>query len=208
MNPDPIRVLIIEDDPEMAQYLRSQIEGWKGRAFAVAHELTLADGLRRLAAEGADVVLLDLVLPDSSGEETFLRVRERSPGTPIVVLTCVEDEALSDRLVGAGAQDYLLKGEVRGSVVVRTLRHVVDRWKAAQERERLLRELQEALAEVKTLSGLLPICSNCKKVRDDKGYWTNVETYIQQRSDAQFSHGICPGCMQILYPGYRKQPGT
>ena len=71
----------------------------------------------------------------------------------------------------------------------------------ALEREELVRELREALAEVKTLSGLLPICASCKNVRDDKGYWTQIEQYIQEATDAQFSHGICPDCMNKLYPG-------
>lgn len=75
---------------------------------------------------------------------------------------------------------------------------------ATQERERLIGELQKALSEVKTLSGLLPICANCKKIRDDKGYWNQIEGYIQQHSDAQFSHGICPDCIKKLYPEYAK----
>ena len=62
------------------------------------------------------------------------------------------------------------------------------------------KELQEALAEVKALSGLLPICSSCKKIRDDKGYWKQLEGYIQEHSDAEFTHGICPECVEKLYP--------
>jgi len=68
------------------------------------------------------------------------------------------------------------------------------------ERESLVRKLQDALAEVKTLNGLLPICSHCKKIRDDQGYWQNVEEYVRQRTHAEFSHGICPDCMVKLYP--------
>lgn len=69
-----------------------------------------------------------------------------------------------------------------------------------EERERLIREIQEALASVKTLSGLLPICASCKKIRDDKGYWSQIETYIRAHSGAQFTHGICPECVKKLYP--------
>jgi PAS domain S-box-containing protein len=67
---------------------------------------------------------------------------------------------------------------------------------------RLIQELTDALAHVKTLSGLLPICASCKKIRDDKGYWQQVETYIKDRSDADFTHGICPECVKRLYPEY------
>ncbi len=70
------------------------------------------------------------------------------------------------------------------------------------EREKLISELQEALAEVKTLSGLLPICSYCKNVRDDKGYWSQIESYIHQHSDADFSHGICPVCAEKHFPDF------
>lgn len=69
-----------------------------------------------------------------------------------------------------------------------------------KKRKKVIGYLEKALSEVKTLSGLLPICSNCKKIRDDKGYWNQIESYIRDRSDAEFSHGICPDCAKKLYP--------
>ncbi len=81
-----------------------------------------------------------------------------------------------------------------------TLREEISwRKKAEEEREKLIRELQQALAEVKTLSGLLPICASCKKIRDDKGNWNQMEVYIRDHSQAEFSHGICPDCAKKLY---------
>ena len=77
---------------------------------------------------------------------------------------------------------------------------------AQAEQERLIAELQAALAQVKTLSGLLPICASCKKIRDDRGYWTQIESYIRSHSDAQFTHGICPECIRKLYPGLEPRP--
>ena len=71
-----------------------------------------------------------------------------------------------------------------------------------QDKQNLIDELQTALSEVKKLSGFLPICSSCKKIRDDKGYWSEVERYISHHSEAEFSHGICPDCMRKLYPQY------
>jgi PAS domain S-box-containing protein len=68
------------------------------------------------------------------------------------------------------------------------------------ERDQLIQDLHDALANVKALSGLLPICASCKKIRDDKGYWSQVESYIQQHSEATFTHGICPDCIKKLYP--------
>ena len=74
--------------------------------------------------------------------------------------------------------------------------------KAAEEREKLIQELQSALENVKTLQGLIPICANCKKIRDDDGFWQQVEGYIQKHSDIKFTHGICPDCMAKLYPNF------
>ena len=76
---------------------------------------------------------------------------------------------------------------------------ISERRRAAEERERMIDELQAALANVKTLRGLIPICASCKKIRDDKGYWSQVEVYVRERSEAEFSHGICPDCMKLLY---------
>lgn len=79
-------------------------------------------------------------------------------------------------------------------------REVVEREKAELEREKVIVKLQEALAQVKRLSGFLPICASCKKIRDDKGYWQQVEAYIRDHSEAEFSHSICPDCAKKLYP--------
>jgi PAS domain S-box-containing protein len=83
------------------------------------------------------------------------------------------------------------------------LRDITGRKQAEEERERLVLELQEALTNVKTLRGLLPICARCKKIRDDEGYWRNVEEYVKEHSEARFSHGICPDCMKTLYPWFK-----
>jgi PAS domain S-box-containing protein len=90
------------------------------------------------------------------------------------------------------------KGEINGLVGIG--RDITERKRAEAEREKLIAELQSALADVKMLGGLVPICANCKKIRDDKGYWTQLEAYIQERSEARFSHGICPDCAKKLYP--------
>ncbi len=79
---------------------------------------------------------------------------------------------------------------------------ITERKRMQSEREGLIKKLQKALAEITELRGILPICSNCKKIRDDKGYWTQIESYIHEHSGAEFSHGICPDCMKKLYPEY------
>jgi two-component system cell cycle sensor histidine kinase/response regulator CckA len=78
----------------------------------------------------------------------------------------------------------------------------VERKRAEAEREKLIKELQDAIARINKLNGLLPICAHCKKIRDDKGYWNQIESYIREHSEAEFSHGICPECAQKLYPEF------
>ena len=77
---------------------------------------------------------------------------------------------------------------------------VTESKKAEKEREDLIVKLQVALKQVKTLSGFIPICASCKKIRDDKGFWNVVEKYIEEHSNAEFTHGICPECSERLYP--------
>lgn len=77
---------------------------------------------------------------------------------------------------------------------------ITERKQAEEQRDKLIAELQKALSEVKTLRGFLPICANCKNIRNDKGYWEKIETYIHDHSDAEFTHGICPECAKKLYP--------
>ena len=86
--------------------------------------------------------------------------------------------------------------------ILSSISDVTEKKRAATEREKLIEKLQEALVRVKQLSGLLPICAHCKKIRDDKGYWKKLETYIQDHSEAEFSHGICPECGKKLYPEF------
>lgn len=150
---------------------------------------------------------LDLVHPDERARveaEHARRVRGAAPsghysfkgirkdGTPLWVE--VDALELKERGRVIGTRSYVWD--------------VTDRTLAEQERERLIGELKKALANVKTLSGLLPICAHCKRIRDDSGYWQRVETYIRARSDAEFTHGICPACMKELYPDYADEPAS
>jgi len=89
--------------------------------------------------------------------------------------------------------------------ILASISDITERKMGEMERERLIHELQEALAKVKQLSGFLPICASCKKIRDDQGYWTQIEAYIRDHSEAEFSHGICPECMKKLYPEFCKK---
>ena len=90
-------------------------------------------------------------------------------------------------------------GDIIGAIIIN--QDITERRRIELERERLMKQLQAAIAEVHTLSGLLPICAGCKKIRDETGRWLSVEAYVEGRSTVQFSHGICPDCKTRLYPG-------
>ncbi len=83
-----------------------------------------------------------------------------------------------------------------------------ERKKMEAERTHLIKHLNETLAKVKTLSGMLPICASCKKIRDDRGYWQKLETFLHNHSSAEFSHSMCPECMQRLYPQFARHINT
>ena len=99
-----------------------------------------------------------------------------------------------------------LDPEGRVTSVVCISKEITERKRVEDEREKLILELREALAKVRTLSGLLPICAHCKKVRDDAGYWTRIESYISAHTLAEFSHGICPDCAISAFPEMKSQP--
>lgn len=89
------------------------------------------------------------------------------------------------------------KGEVASVICIS--KEITERKRIEEEREKIIAELQKALSEIKQLSGLLPICASCKKIRNDTGYWEQVETYIASHTGVEFSHGICPTCAEVLY---------
>jgi len=91
------------------------------------------------------------------------------------------------------------------AVNVRLHAEIEERKKTEAEKEALINELRKALEEVKVLRGFLPICASCKKIRDDRGSWSQIEEYIRKHSEAEFSHGICPDCAKRLYPGIHEE---
>jgi two-component system, cell cycle response regulator len=141
-----IRVLLIEDNPGDARLIQIVLQYMTAPAFNIQLAGSLASGLERLDCGGIDVVLLDLSLPDSQGLDTFARVHKHAPQVPTIVLTGLDDETLATRAMQEGAQDYLVKGQVDGNLLVRAMRYAI-------ERQRLMDELR-ALSLVDELTGL------------------------------------------------------
>jgi PAS domain S-box-containing protein len=146
-------------------------------------------------------VLIDLVLErQRDWEKEYLSIRKESGGHRLSSESF--HPGLGENglfLAGTAARLYDAQGRVVGAI--ESLRDITHARRAEQEREHLIEELKAALEKVQTLSGLLPICASCKKIRDDKGYWNQIETYISNYSEAEFSHSICPDCAKELYPG-------
>ncbi len=321
---DLLRILIVEDNPADADFIRELMPDTGSVRFQFESVSRLSEAIARLERQGLDLILLDLSLPDSLGLPTLHQVRRAAPEVPVIVLSGNNDQDLAVIAVQAGAQDYLVKGQISGSLLVRAaryalerkraedavlrsaqrhlsilrtamdgfwrldmqarllevnqtycqmsgytepellgmkisdleavespsdtaarfkkivehgtdrfesshrrkdgtcflveasvqyqpdeagyvvvfLRDITERKRAADERERLIGDLQKALAQVKTLSGLLPICAGCKKIRDGENYWHQVESYVTKHTNVTFSHGLCPDCVKRLYPEF------
>jgi phosphoserine phosphatase RsbU/P len=194
-----MRILIAEDDVTSRAVLTGVL---RKLGHEVVETVDGAAAWERLREPDAPALaILDWMMPVMDGLEVVRRVRAlQSPQPPyLILLTARGDRASLVDGLDAGANDYLTKpfdpGELRARVGVG--RRVVEMEAALAAR---IRELGEALEHVKTLRGLVPICAHCKKVRDDKGYWRQVEEYVGSHTHAEFSHGICPDCARELYP--------
>lgn len=182
---DPIRALLIEDNPGDVKIARALLSEFK--EISIDSAATLTDGMSMLKNGNYNSVLLDLNLPDSKGVNTLVSILIKFPEYPIVVLTTYDEAELGVLAVQAGAQDYLNKKDLNGHLIIHSLRYAI-------ERHKLVNRLKQSLREIERLRGLLPICMNCKKIRDDEGYWKQMEQYISERTDVHFSHSLCPDC--------------
>ena len=197
-----VRVLIAEDDYLVSEALTRalRLKGYEliGDASDGAEAVEMTISLR------PDVVVMDIQMPNLDGLEACRQIQTRC-STPVVVMTAHDDKELVDRASEVGVGAYLIKppepDEMDRAITIALARHgdLTELRCLHAELEARNRELAKALAEIKTLRGIVPICAHCKKVRDDKGFWRQVESYVQEHSEAQFSHGICPACIKETY---------
>lgn len=199
----PANILVVEDDKNVAAVLEARLESFGYDVCDIA-----ATGLKAIESATRyqpDLILMDILLEgDMNGIEAADKISEQSD-VPIIFLTCLNDPAVSERAISINPYGYIVKpydnAALKSSIEITLVKH-----KAGKEREKLIDKLERALLEVKQLSGLLPICASCKRIRDDKGQWQLIEDYISTHSDADFSHGICPECAAKLYPEvYKKE---
>ena len=188
-----MKALIADDDRTATILVRRTLERC-GLDITVVHDGDAAWTVLS-APEPPSLVVLDWMMPSVEGLELCRRVRHDRPTANIYIILVTSRESRADVVSGldAGADDYLVKPfdheELRARVQV-GMRVVNLQASLATH----VSELQDALSKVKQLSGLVPICSYCHRIRNDDDYWQQMEQYVSQHSDAQFSHGICPEC--------------
>jgi CheY-like chemotaxis protein len=200
-----LRILLVEDNKTDAVLIEDMIYQVDATVssdvnYELVHKEMLCDALKYLSENTVDVILLDLSLPDSKGLETVKKMRERGKNTPIIILTGLDDEGTAIQALQHSVQDYLNKNRTDSIQLHRSIRYSMERFNSIREKERLITELKEALDNIKTLRGLLPICAGCKNIRTDDGYWIQVESYLKSHSGLNFTHSICPDCVKKLYP--------
>jgi DNA-binding response OmpR family regulator len=192
-----VRILIAEDDPISRRVLESSLTNW---GYEVVTTDNGRDALEHLSGTTAPpLAILDWMMPELDGPTVCHRLRQESKGRMTYVIMLTARSRKEDVAAGltAGADDYLVKPFDRNELQARI--QVGERILRLQaELTARVQELELALTRVKLLSGLLPICCYCKKIRNDQNYWQQVETYVKDHSEAEFSHGICPDCYEKM----------
>ncbi|MBN1582270.1 MAG: response regulator [Anaerolineae bacterium] len=203
-----IRVLIAEDDYLIAQEIKELAQS---AAYTIVGEASdgrqAVEMVKQLADTPfkPDVILMDIRMPQIDGIEAAQQINDCCP-TPVVVLTAYDTQDLVEKASMAGVGAYLIKpptlSELERGVAIAMARFedLIRLRRLNSELDARNQELEQALSQVKTLSGLLPICASCKKIRDDDGQWYDVAVYVRDHTQADFTHSLCPDCLNELYP--------
>jgi CheY-like chemotaxis protein len=199
-----IRILVLEDVAADVELINNALRrgGLSCEAKCVETE---AEFLHELEQRPPDVILSDHGFPSFDGFAALAIARERCPEVPFIFVTGALGEEVAIASFNQGATDYVLKDRLAYLVtaIQRAFREVEERnnrRRVEAERDQLVQELKETLTRIKTLSGLLPICTLCKNVRDHQHGWLPMEAYLQGHSEATLTHELCPECVQRISP--------
>ena len=211
---DKFRILVTDDDPDILEINSSVL---RKSGYEVYEAKTAGECLDMVRSFHPDLVLLDVVLPDMTGIEVCTKIKtDPELQGPFVILMSGIQVTSDDQAegLGVGADGYLLKPLPKKEFVARI--KAMERIKRAEdaliqtqhEQALIIGELRKAMDEIKTLRGLIPICAWCKRIRNDRGYWDQLEVYLSKHSEAVFSHGLCPDCSRAERERLKAKPGT
>ena len=201
------KILAVDDEERNLRLLEALLEP---RGYQISQAKDGDEALEQVHREPPDLVLLDVMMPKTDGFEVCRQMKQNpaSANIPVIFITSRTDTDSIVEGFESGGIDYITKPFNKAELLARITTHIAlkrsqeNLEKRTEELAEKNTHLEEALAQVKELKGLLPICSYCKKIRDDSGYWNQLETYVKQHSHAEFSHGICPGCLKKQFPEY------
>ncbi|MEI6306165.1 MAG: response regulator transcription factor [Deltaproteobacteria bacterium] len=202
-----MRILIAEDDPVSRTMLVSMLKNYGHEVVATTTGMEAWQEMQK--PNPPPMALIDWMMPEMEGLEVVRHIRTLESeqqsggiGRSYIIMLTSRDE-MDDIIAGlnSGADDYLVKPFHMG--VLRARIDVGHRMIRIQKQLALeIRELKEAQEHIRTLQGILPICMHCKNIRNDTGYWEQIDQYVSKHSQAMFSHGICPECLKKHYPEY------
>jgi len=202
-----ISVLYVEDEP----ITRSAVARMLKRRVATLYEAENGkEGLELFKQHRPNIVISDIRMPVMDGMAMSKEIKSLDKDSKIILTTAHSDASILLDSIEVGVDKYILKPldmDALYSAMDQCAETIMLERKIQQqnrEKDELIAKLQEALDNVKKLSGLIPICSSCKKIRNDEGYWKQIEAYISEHSEARFSHGICPECAKKIYTEFLK----
>ena len=191
--------ILIVDDIQSDRMLLEKILNNAGHAVLSAENGSQALDMAR--EHEPDLFLLDISMTPMDGYELCKHLKEESElaNIPVIFISAKTETFDKVKAFQTGGVDYITKPYQSEEVIARANVHL--RIHELQDRLRIsVEQLEKALNEVKQLKGLLPICASCKNIRDDQGYWNSIESYIMEYSEVEFSHALCPKCIESLYP--------
>ena len=202
-------ILIVDDNPANLKLLSGMLTEYGYNVRPVPSGKLALSGAKAITP---DLILLDIMMPDIDGYEVCKKIRadKKTENVPVIFISAINDTLDKVKAFSLGGTDYITKPFQLEEVLARVKTHLSIRKlqkkleNQLQEEARLNKKLKSAITKIKVLQELLPVCSNCKKIRDDEGYWHEVTTYIHEHSDIEFTHSICPECKKQLYPKYFK----